>query len=861
MFYENITLLLTVSPTVLSNSSVEIPGGSLKTDGGEILIRMAQRRDYGSEFAKIPIISNNDGTELLLEDIATVKDDFEDSDLFAYYNGKPAVMVNVYRVGKQTPISVSDAVQKHVEKLQESFPKGLNIDVLSDQSTIYRDRMNLLLRNGYIGLALVLVLLGIFLEVRLAFWVTMGIPISFLGCMIFLPMFGVSINMVSMFAFIIALGIVVDDAIVVGENVYNYHQKGVPFLEAAIRGAKEIVMPVTFSVLTNIVAFLPMFFVSGIMGKIFKVIPAVVVTVFAISLFECIFILPAHLGHQKEVSRKGLFGLLHRFQQGFSHWFKHMVRKVYGPFLNFTLRYRYSTVAVGIVILMLVIAVVKSGSLGMTLFPKVESDFAVVNASLPYGTSVEKTAKVQEQLLKAAQKVVVENGGENLVEGIFSMVGASFSTRGGGGAGSSGSHITSVVAYLTSPEIRTIGTEEFVQKWRKEVGTIPGLETLIFQSDAGGPGSGSAVTVELSHRSIEILEKASAELAEELSYFSSVKDIDDGFTPGKPQIDFQLNEKGVSLGLTARYVARQLRNSFYGAEVVRQQRGRNEIKVMVRYPKAERISEYNIEEMIILTPQGKEVALREVADFTRGRAYTSINRRIGRRVVTVACDVNPQKESNKIIEAIQADALPRLMEKYPGLQYSFEGKQADMRESMQGLMYGLGFAVLAIYFLLAIPFKSYVQPLIIMVAIPFGIVGAVIGHIIMGYSLSILSMFGIVALSGVVVNDSLVLIDFANRKRLGGLSVKEAVHSAGIKRFRAIMLTTLSTFFGLCPMIFETSMQARFLIPMAISLGFGIVFSTMITLILVPSLYVMIEDVRAIFSYLYGSETQESATE
>ncbi len=823
----------------IRKSSIEMPGGSIKTKSGEILMRMKERRDYGHQLARLPIISLNNGSELFLEDIAAIKDSFQDIDKFATYNGKHATMIDVFRVGDQTPIQVSDTVKKYVKELNQTLPEGIYIDTWHDMSEIFHQRLDLLLRHAFAGLILVFVLLAFFLEARLAFWVTMGIPTSFLGAFLFMPLLGVSINMISLFAFIIALGMVVDDAIVVGENIYEYHQNGLPFLEAAKRGARDIAAPVVFSILTNIAAFMPLLFIPGIMGKIFKVIPAIVITVFLISLVEALFVLPARLGHQKDIENNGLRGWLHHQQQKFSRLFSHTIKKYYSPFLDLTLQYRYVTLATGMAILLIILSTIMSGRLGWELFPKVESDQAVVTATLPYGSSVDKTKVVEKYLLDTANQVIAENG--NLVTGIFSEIGGSLGDH---SESSSGGHVCKIVIALTPPEERPISTKKFVDLWRQRTDAIPGLESIKFEDDAGGPGSGASLTVELSHRDLKVLEKAGAELALALGKFSKVKDIDDGFSPGKSQLDFTILPEGQSLGLTAKDIAQQVRNSFYGAEALRQQRGRNEIKVNVRLPKQERVSEYNLEELIVRTPKGKEVQLRDVVNIRRGKAYTSIDRRDGRRVVSVTANVIPQKETNQVINSIKADTLPYLIERYPGLNYSFEGKQADMKKSMRSLMMGFLMAMLVVYAMLAIPFRSYTQPLIIMISIPFGIVGAVIGHLIMGYSLCIISMFGIVALSGVVVNDGLILIDFANRQTKKGAAHPDAIHSAGVRRFRPIMLTTLTTFGGLLPMIFETSRQARFLIPMAISLGYGILFSTLITLLLMPSLYLIVEDAK-----------------
>lgn len=821
----------------IATASVELPGGAIKTGGGDVLVRMKERRYHGNEFAKIPIITSNDGTEVLLENIAKIKDDFEETNRFATFNGEPAIMLEVYRVGDQTPITVSNAVRDRLSSIRQNLAPGLSIETIRDRSDIYRQRLNLMVRNGLIGLGLVFILLAVFLEARLAFWVSLGIPISFLGSLLILSPLGASINMITMFAFIIALGIVVDDAIVSGENIYHYRQQGLPWLKSAIRGVREISMPVTFSVLTNMVAFMPMLFIPGVMGKIFKHIPFVVISVFAVSLIESLFVLPAHLGHQKEKQSEGWFGWIQKKQTKFSAHFSRFIRERYGPFLRFVLSNRYITLFLGVSILIVTIGFIQSGRMGFELFPKVESDFSQSTIVLPYGTAVQKTLNIQEKVVNAARQVAENNGGDQLLKGIFARIVENQSR---------------IRVYLTDPDIRPISTAEFTRRWRKKAGTLVGIESIKFESDVGGPGRGSAITLELRHHNLEVLKKASADLADSLSYFPRVSDIDDGFTPGKQQIDFRVKPEALSLGLSSREIAGQIRNAYYGSEALRQLRGKNEVKVIVRLPLEERLSEYHLEEMILKTPSGKEIPLRQAVTFNRGRSYTSIDRRNAQRVVTVSADVRPRSKAGEVLNSLKTDMLPKLQVDYPGLSYSFEGRQADMSESMESLIYGLLMALIAIYAMLAIPFNSYIQPIIVMACVPFGIVGAVLGHLLMGYSLSVMSMFGVVALSGVVINDSLVMIDFANRKRRAGIGILDAIQHAGIQRFRPIMLTTLTTFGGLSPMIFETSRQAKFLIPMAISLGFGIVFATVITLILVPSLYMIISDIRKL---ILGTES------
>jgi len=814
-------------------TAIELPGGYIETQAGDILLRVKDRRDWAREFAQIPIITTPDGAVLYLEDIAQVREDFEDTDRYATYDGHRAIGISVFRIGKQTPIGVSDSARAAMDRIADGLPEGISWTVNMDMADIYRQRLNLLLRNAFLGLLLVLALLGVFLEFRLAFWVTMGIPTSFLGAFLFLGGLGVSINMISMFAFIVALGIVVDDAIVVGENVYEYRNQGKSFVEAAIMGAKDVAIPVTFSILTNMVAFLPLCFIPGFMGKIWRVIPAVVITVFAISWIEALFILPAHLGHSKRKDSNRLAKWVHARQQAISRGFVRFIEKVFGPFLDGCIRFRHITVALSFAVLIVVVSFVASGRIGLIVMPRVEADFAVVTAMLPVGSPMARAQEVAAHLEAQAEQIVAEHGGDQLCEGIFSEIDENeIETR----------------LYLTPPKLRPMSTTQVTNLWRQKVGQIPGTESLRFEADRGGPGSGAGLTVELSHRDIETLDRAGTALAKILADFPNVKDIDDGYTPGKPQLNFRVKPEGQSLGLTAANIARQVRNSFYGAEALRQQRGRNEIRVFVKLPDEQRSSEYDIEQLLIRTPAGTDVPLMHVAEVQRGRAYTTIERRNGRRTVTVSANVEPMSETSQVQATLKEESLPQLLKEYPGLSYVWEGKQADFGESMDSMMRGFVVAMMVIYAMLAIPFKNYLQPIIVMIAIPFGIVGAVLGHVIMGYSLSLISVMGIIALSGVVVNDSLVLIDYANRLRLKGSTAFEAIHQAGIRRFRPIILTTLTTFGGLAPMIFETSRQARFLIPMALSLGYGIVFATSITLIIVPCLYMILDDAEKLWA-------------
>ncbi len=811
-------------------AAVELPAGGVKTRSGEVLVRFNERLDWAREFALLPLLTGPQGGLVRLGDIATVAEGFEDTDDEARYDGRPSIGLQVFRVGRETPIRVSDAVRDVLEELRHELPAGLEVAVNNDSSDMYRQRLSLLLKNAFMGLVLVLLVLGLFLEFKLAFWVTMGIPVSFLGALLFLPLMGVTFNMISMFAFIIALGIVVDDAIVAGENIYEYRQQGMSLLQAAVQGARDVSGPIAFSILTNVVAFLPLAFVPGMMGKIWGVIPVVVITVFLVSWMESLLILPSHLAHTSSRPSSAFAARLHRAQQAFSRGVQLFILRVYAPFLDLALRHRLLFLSIGLATLAAILGYVRGGHIGFVPMPRIEADRSVVTAVLPYGSPIDDARRVRERLEAAARSVVRDPLHKELITGIFSQITA---------------NRIQVTAYLAPVEQRSLPTRVFTQRWREASGTIPGLDSLLFEADRGGPGSGAALTIELSHRDIRVLDEASSALAAALAEFPNVKDIDDGYSPGKNQFDVGLHDSGRALGLTSASVARQVRDALTGREAIRQQRGRNELIVRVRLPDSERSRAYDIENLFVRTPAGRDVPLREIAGLRASRAYTTITRREGRRTVTVSANVEPLGETNQVQASLEESVFPRLLADYPGLSLGYEGRQADLRESTQALMRGLVFSLGGIYFLLAIPFKSYSQPLIVMLTIPFGIVGAVLGHLIMGYSLSIISMMGMIALAGVVVNDSLILIDYANhlrdREDHGPI---DAMHQAGVRRFRPILLTTLTTFGGLAPMIFETSRQARFMIPMALSLGYGILFATAISLILVPCLYVVVEDVK-----------------
>lgn len=819
--------------TIISRTAIDIGGGSLSTSTGEVLVRMNERRNMADDFLNIPIITNTNASIVTLGDIAQIKDTFEDTEEYATFNGKPAVLINIFRVGKQTPIGVSEATMKIVNELNQTLPSGLKIAVVEDSSIVFGQRAELLIKNGITGLILVIIFLALFLDIRLALWVSLGIPISYMGAFLLFPYTDFSINMVSMFAFIIALGIVVDDAIVVGENIYHKREQGMPPLKASVEGAREIAIPVFVSVLTNIVAFVPMLFIPGFMGKIFSIIPVVVIATFFISLIESLFILPAHLKYkQAKTMKKGIFLSIINAQKKFNRGFERFVHDFYKPAIIKALYYRYISLCVFFSVLIVTGAYVAGGHLGLQMFPRVESDFSYAQATLKVGAPKAEVKNVENALVNAAQKVIDAHGGDALSVGIFSQV---------------EENVITVRTFLTDPDVRPITTTQFTDFWREGMPQLAGVKSMIFSSNHGGPGAGAALTIELSHRDKDILDEAAVYLADALRDYPQAQDINDGSAQGKRQFDFTMTDLGYAAGLTPADVGRQVRAAFYGAEAFKQQRGRNEVRVLVILPEEQRNSGYYLQNMMIKTPSDDDILLGDVVKMEEGRAFTTINRRDGRRVLAVESDVNPPSQSNMIINALLADTLPQMEKLFPGLTYSFEGQQAEQLESLESLKIGMILVLFVIYAILALLFSSYFQPLMVMIAIPFSIVGAIAGHFIMGIEMSIVSMFGIIALSGVVVNDSLILIDLANRKRKEGLDAFNAAITAATLRFRAIILTSLTTFVGIAPMMFETSMQAKFLVPMAVSLGFGILFSTFLTLVLIPALYMVLDDFKHIF--------------
>ena len=833
------------------SASLDLPGGTIKTTGGQILLRTKEKRYLGSEYKNIVVLSNPDGTRVTLGEIAEVRDTFMETDQITTYGGKPAAMVKVFRVGEQKPKEISKLVNSYVEEKSSQLPESILIDIAYDTSEILDSRLALLKKNAFLGLCLVFLILGLFLHTRLALWVMMGIPISFFGAMLVLPSLGISINMLSLFAFILALGILVDDAIVVGENIFEHRQQGKPYLQAAVDGALEVVVPVTFSIATTIAAFLPLAMVGGMMGKFMKAIPMVVISLLILSLIESLFILPAHLSmiKKRNSQQNNSAGKLGRLRNTFNRKLKEFTTVHYRRALETCLRNRYVTSATSIAILMLTLGLFKGGILQFTFMPKVDGDQVEVALELPPGTPVEETARIVDYIQSMGVEAVKEidnklTDDRSVMRNTLALVGGTLNTQGpmGDGGTSSASHLAGLLMFLTQSEDRNVPSTEIENRWRELVGELPGIESLTFSSNLIHMGAN--LDIQLAHNDYEVLEQASERLKKKIAEYPGVYDIRDNYSIGKKELKLRLRPEAVTLGVTEADLARQVRGAFYGSEALRLQIGRNEVKVMVRYPEQERKRLWDLESMRIRTPAGGEMPIARAAHIEASRGYSTINRTDRKRVIDVTASVDDKvANANEIIGDLQQTELAVIMSDIPGMHYRWMGEGKEQDEAMGGLREGFLLALLGIYALLAIPFRSYSQPFLIMTAIPFGIVGAVIGHLIMSKDLSMLSIFGVVALSGVVVNDSLLLIDKINSNRRQGSETFKAVVDAGQRRFRPILLTSLTTFFGLMPMILETSVQAQFLIPMAISLGFGILFATGITLLLIPSTYMILEDI------------------
>lgn len=829
---EQYQLTLTEISTAISNSSVDISAGNVRTEGGDVLVRnigQAYRRD---EFEKVVIKTNTDGTFLYLEDVAQVNDGFEETPLRARFNGQQGALIDVFRIGNQSAIDVADAVKNYIDQRQDTLPKGFVLSYWDDDSEIVKSRLNTLTTNALQGGFLVLLLLTLFLRPSIAFWVSIGIPVSFMGAFIVMPFFDISINIMSLFGFILVLGIVVDDAIVTGENIYRHTQTASSGIEAAIKGTQEVATPVTFGILTTVAAFLPLAFIEGQRGALFAQIPVIVIPVLLFSLIESKFVLPSHLKNLRLRSESTKQSKFSAWQQRFADGFEASILRYYNPLLSLAIRNRLTTIALFVGVFVLILAFITSGWTRFVFFPRIASETARGNVTMPVGTSFDVVDAYVEKMSNAAktlQDKYRDDEGNSIILNTLAIT----------------SEEKGRVRFEIVPADKNesgIGTSQLVKEWRELIGPLPGAESLTFRAEIGR--GGDPIDIQLSATDLQTLEQAAEEVKARVRTYPTAFEIADSLSDGKEELQIELTEQGYAMGMSNSWITRQVRDAYFGAQIQRIQRGRDDVRVMLRFPLAERQSVAKLNDMLINTPTGGKVPLSHVATLTPGKSPSAIKRIDRYRTVNVTADVDKDATNMTTLNADLNQFLKELMSKYPGLSYTFEGEAREQAESFNSLAWGLLFVFFIIYCLLAIPFKSYLQPVIVMSVIPFGAIGAIVGHWIMGMDLTIMSLLGLMALIGVVVNDSLVLVDFINAKVRAGDKVFNAVLIAAQSRFRPVMLTSLTTFIGLMPLLFEKATQAQFLIPMAVSLGFGIIFATFITLILVPVNYLLIEDVK-----------------
>ena len=896
--------------TAVRNGSLDLPGGSIKTVAGEILLRTKGQAYWGEEYENLVVTTRSDGTRLYLKDVAHVVDGFADTDQALRFNDKPAALIRVARMGEQDLQEISTVVKAYINDVGPRLPEGVALTIWNDGTVILRDRLSTLMDSGRQGFLMVLLLLAMFLRPRLAFWVSVGVPVAFLGAILLTNAIGLSIDAISLFGFILVLGILVDDAIVVGENVHSRHQEGLGLLEGAIEGAQRVTIPVTFGVLTTVATFMPLVFGVGYMGQVMGVIALTVICCLIFSLIESQLVLPAHLGHSSVNTPSGEVGMmlvpivgivllgfawdvrsyvalviavgstlfaLHfaglfapvankviKLQADFAAGLESFIHNQFRSVVAAALRMRYVTASVAIVALMSAIAIIASGRLPFSFFPPLASDQVVAKLTMPLGTSAlvtnDAVVQLEASAKKLKQRLNEEYAAAPPVTHIMAAVGDHPSSGSGppgrqsGPSGTANSHLGEVVLQLTPSQSRTLKTRQIADLWREQNGPIAEAVELKFNSSLFS--SGNDIDIQLEGGDVEELRRLAEKLRLKLAEYPGVVDITDSFRSGKQELKLSILPSGEALQLSLGQLARQVRQAFYGEEAQRIQRGRDDVRVMVRYTQAERSTLGALDSMRIRTPAGSQVPFATVAKAELGRGFSTIRRADSRRVVNVIADVDrTQITANEVLADLRAGPMQEIMSAHPRVAYSLEGAQADQSESLSSLLPLYAMALFIVFTLLAIPLRSYLLPLVIMSVIPFAFVGAIWGHTIMkslGYvsGIAMMSILGFVAASGVVVNSSLVLVHGVNQRRLDGESLTEAVIHAAVSRCRPIILTSLTTFVGLSPLMLNQSVQAQFLVPMAISLSYGVLFATVVTLLVVPSGYLILDDLARKLSAL-----------
>jgi len=816
-------------------SSLDLPAGSIDTEGGEILVRTQAMAYNYQDFDKIVLMTTTDGTILTLGDIATIVDGFEDTETYARFDGHPSISLTVQTTSNQNMLQVTESVRNFVAERSQALPEGIQMNVWADTSYYLQDRLDLMTTNLLMGALLVLIILSLFLELKLAFWVIVGIPISFLGAFALMPAVGLDLNMLSLFGFIMVLGIVVDDAIIIGESAHHSMSKYGHSVDSIVHGANRVALPATFGVLTTIVAFMPLLMISGFAAAFTESIGWVVILCLVFSLVESKLILPSHLVHFGRPNANSWFS---RIPVWCNDKLSTYVHNTYVPWLRRCIKYRWITLSSFVGVLIVSAGLMAGGIVRVVFLPEIPSDFIQASVTMVEGSPELQTRAIMNKLEQAALSL---NGkfefedtetGETSTDIVdhFIIVGSGVSS------GTAAIEMDKDVA-------NQIDSDLITQYLLDYIGEMPGLKSLTFS--AGQVFGGNPISYQLVSSNPAELTAAAAELEAKLRTYNGLINIKNEAVNSKDELRLQLLPRAEVMGFTLNDLSTQVRNAFYGSQAQRLQRGDDEVRVMVRYPEGERVSIGDLEDMYIRTSNGEAVPFSSIADFDMQPGYAQINRVEGERSVAVNADIiESMVEPNVVNTDIKNNFFPELKSRYPSVDYREDGGTAEQASIIQDMARGMLFAIFGIYALLAIPLRSYTQPLMIMGVIPFGIVGAIVGHLVVGIPVNFMSFLGIIALSGVVVNDSIILVNFVNKAKRKGTPIIDAVVNGGIRRFRAILLTSLTTFFGLLPILLETSMQAQFLIPMATSLAFGIVFATVITLLLIPCLYVILEDMH-----------------
>jgi multidrug efflux pump subunit AcrB len=819
---------------IISASSLDLPAGSVRTENGEIMLRTMGQAYVQQDFEAILLKTWPDGTRLMLGDIATVKDGFVDAQGFAAFNGQYSLGINVFAMGKQDIIETADAAKAFVASKTLQLPEDVSLTIWGDSTYYLKGRLSMMLKNLALGALLVFIILALFLEIKLAFWVMMGIPVCFLGAMTLIntAYIDASLNMISIFGFILVLGIVVDDAIIMGESAYAEQEEHGHSIKSVVDGVYRVATPATFGVLTTIMAFLPSLFIQGVFGAFPEACGWVVILCLCFSLVESKWILPAHLAHSKP-ARNRILLKIDGVQEQVNKRLRFFIDFRYKPFMLKCVKNRYMTLAFFLSLLILSAGLLAGGAVRTVLAPDTPGEFLTVELRMSQGVPEERTQQVVSEIAHAfstmEENYLLEIGDEEqLLEHMATYVFDRINGR--------------IDVELTREDKRSISTREVEQRWRDTVGQIHGAEVFAITS-VEGPSFGPSIAFDLMHRDFATLSKAAADFEEALRHYEGLYDIRNGVSNTTDEFHLDVLPEAESLGITRFDLGSQVRHAFYGAEAQRVQRGMDEIKVMVRYPKADRENVNALKNMYIRTPSGDEVPFQTVAQLDVKQGLIKATRINYQRAAELTAEANKRTvEPDRIMRDIEMNLIPELQKKYPGLTYGISGAADEEAKLAVSMIVGFGLALFGVYALLAIPTKSYLQPLIIMGVIPFGMIGAIFGHWVMGHPLSMMSLMGVIALSGVVVNDSLIMVDFVNKAIAEGKERFDAVVDAGTRRFRAILLTSLTTFFGLAPMLLEKTAQAESMVPMAISLAYGIVFATVITLLLIPCLYMILQD-------------------